>query len=91
MNKKQLIAEVAKKTGVSRKATETIIETALDTITNNLATEGKVGLVGFGAFETKKRAGHSGLNPRTKAPVTIPPHNAPVFKASKQLKDFINK
>ncbi|MEG0178397.1 MAG: HU family DNA-binding protein [Oscillospiraceae bacterium] len=90
MNKKQLIAAVAKKTGASRKETELTIETALTTIAETLKTEGKVQLVGFGAFETKDRVGHSGLNPRTKAPITIPAHKAPVFKASKQLKDALN-
>ncbi|MEF9865451.1 MAG: HU family DNA-binding protein [Oscillospiraceae bacterium] len=91
MNKKQLIAHVAKKTGVSRKETELICETILSTITETLCTEGKVQFVGFGAFETKGRVGHSGLNPRTKEAIHIPEHKAPVFKASKQLKDIINK
>lgn len=90
MNKKQLISTVAKKTGSSRKETECVIETTLETIKETLATEGKVQLVGFGAFETKQRVGHSGLNPRTKTPINIPPHKAPAFKASKQLKDYLN-
>lgn len=91
MNKKQLIAAVAKKSGISRKETELVIETMLSTIEDNLKTEGKVALVGFGAFETKDRVGHSGLNPRTKEPIHIPEYKAPVFKASKQLKEYINK
>ena len=81
MNKKQLIAQVAKQTGISRK----------DTIADTLCKEGKVQLVGFGAFETRGRVGHSGLNPRTKESIHIPAHKAPVFKASKQLKDYVNK
>ena len=91
MNKKQLIAQVAKQTGISRKDTELICETMLSTIADTLCKEGKVQLVGFGAFETRGRVGHSGLNPRTNESIHIPAHKAPVFKASKQLKDYVNK
>ena len=72
MNKTELIAAVAEKTGLSKKDTEAAVNATLLTITETLKAEEKVQLVGFGSFETKKRAARTGLNPRTKETVEIP-------------------
>ena len=91
MNKAELIAAVAEKTGMSKKDTEAVIVAALNTITEALAQEEKVQLVGFGSFEVKKRAERTGLNPKTKESIAIPASKAPVFKAGKALKDAVAK
>ena len=52
---------------------------------------GKVVLVGFGTFETRKRAARNGRNPATKEVIKIPASKAPAFKAGKGLKDKVNK
>ena len=54
MNKTELIAEVAKKCGMSKKDAEKAVTTTFDTITEALSQGDKVQLVGFGGFETKK-------------------------------------
>ena len=56
MNKTELIAAVAEKTGMSKKDTEAVISATLGTITAALHEEEKVQLMGFGSFEVKKRA-----------------------------------
>ena len=84
MNKTELIAAVAEKTGMSKKDTEAVITAAL-------ADEEKVQLVGFGSFEVKKRAERTGLNPRTKEPVKIAATKVPVFKAGQALKNAVAK
>ena len=89
MNKTELIAAVAEKTGLSKKDTEAAVNATLLTITETLKAEEKVQLVGFGSFEVKHRAERTGLNPRTKAPVTIAASKVPTFKAGKALKDAI--
>ena len=92
MNKAELIAAVAEKTGMSKKDTETVIVAALNTITEALAEEEKVQLVGFGSFEVKDRPERVARNPQ--APdqeITIPASKAPVFKAGKSLKEAVNK
>lgn len=91
MNKTELIAAVADKTGMSKKATEAVITAALTTVTAALADEEKVQLVGFGSFEVKKRAERTGLNPRTKEPVKIAATKVPVFKAGQALKNAVAK
>ena len=91
MNKAELIAAVAEKTGMSKKDTEVVIVAALTTITEALAEEEKVQLVGFGSFEVKKRAARTGRNPKTKETIEIPASVVPVFKAGKALKDAVAK
>ena len=89
MNKTELIAAVAEKTGMSKKDTEAVIAATLGTITAALHEEEKVQLMGFGSFEVKKRAARTGLNPRTKTPVQIAATKIPAFKAGKALKDAV--
>ncbi|MBR1781738.1 MAG: HU family DNA-binding protein [Oscillospiraceae bacterium] len=92
MNKAELIATTAAKTGLSKKDTEAVITAALDVITAALAEDEKVQLVGFGAFETKQRAARIGRNPRnTEETIEIPATKVPVFKAGKALKDAVAK
>ncbi|MBQ1460306.1 MAG: HU family DNA-binding protein [Oscillospiraceae bacterium] len=91
MNKTELIAAVAERTGMSKKDTEAVIAATVNTITAALADEEKVQLVGFGSFEVKKRAERTGLNPRTQKPVKIAATKVPVFKAGKALKDAVAK
>ena len=91
MNKAELIAAVAEKTGMSKKDTEAVITAALNTITETLAEEEKVQLVGFGSFEVKARAERLGRNPQTGEAVAIPASKSPVFKAAKSLKDAVNQ
>lgn len=90
MNKTELIAAVAAKTGATRKDTEAMVNTMLDVITEELVAGGRVQLVGFGAFETKHREPRVGRNPKTREAVEIPATTVPVFKAGKALKEKVN-
>ena len=89
MNKTELIAAVAEKAELSKKDAEAAVTAAIDAITAALSQDEKVQLVGFGSFETKKRAARTGLNPRTKTPVQIAATKIPAFKAGKALKDAV--
>ena len=91
MNKAELIAAVAAKTGDTKKAAEGAVNAIVDVITASLVKGDKVQLVGFGSFEVRKRAARKGRNPQTKEEIKIPASKAPVFKAGKALKDVVNK
>ena len=91
MNKTELIAAVAEKTGLSKKDSDAAVNAVLNTIAETLKANEKVQLVGFGSFETKKRAARTGLNLRTGAAVEIPASTVPTFKAGKALKDAVAK
>ncbi|MDI9498058.1 MAG: HU family DNA-binding protein [Bacillota bacterium] len=91
MNKSELVDQVAKRTKLSKKDTDTVISAMLDTITEALMRDEKVVLVGFGTFETRMRAERIGRNPATKEEIRIPASKAPAFKPGKGLKDKVNK
>ena len=91
MNKAELVAAVAEKSGLSKKDSEKAVTAAFDVISDELAKGGKVQLVGFGSFESKVRNARIGRNPRTKEEIEIPASRVPVFKAGKALKDSIVK
>jgi len=91
MNKAELIAVVADKSGLSKKDTEKAVNSLVDAITESLQAGEKVQLVGFGVFEVKNRAARMGRNPKTKEQISIPASSAPVFKAGKAFKDAIDK
>lgn len=90
MNKTDLIDSVAKAAKLSKKDSESAITAVLDSISEALAKDDKVVLVGFGTFEVRKRAARKGRNPSTKQEIKIPASKAPVFKAGKGLKDKVN-
>ena len=91
MNKAELIAAIAAKTGDTKKTAEATVNAFIETVTNALVEGDKVQLVGFGTFETRERAARQGRNPRNPEEVIeIPASKAPVFKAGKGLKDIIN-
>ena len=91
MNKTELIAEIAKKTGLTKKDSEQAVKAFVETVTEQLKKGNKVQMVGFGTFEVSKRAAREGRNPRTGTTMKIKASKAPKFKAGKALKDAINK
>ena len=91
MNKSELIAAVADKTGETKKNAEASLDAFIDVVTESLIKGDKVQLVGFGSFEVRKRAARKGRNPQTKEEIKIPASKAPVFKAGKALKDLVNE
>ena len=90
MNKSDLIAAVAAKTGETKKNAEASINAVIDVIAETLASGDKIQLVGFGSFEVRARAERKGRNPQTGKEMKIAAKKAPVFKAGKALKDAVN-
>ena len=91
MNKTELIAAVAAKTGLTKKDAEKVVNATIDTITESMVNGDKVNVSGFGIFEVKAREARVGRNPRTKETIQIPATKLPAFKASKTLKDSVAK
>ena len=91
MNKAELVNAMATKTGATKKAAEDSLNAFISVVSDALAKGNKVQLVGFGTFETRKRAARKGRNPQTGAEMKIPASKAPSFKAGKALKEKVNK
>ena len=91
MNKTELIAAVAEKSGISKKDAEKALNAFIEAVTDELKNGSKVQLVGFGTFETSDRAARTGCDPRTGNSIEIPASKVPAFKAGKGFKDVVNK
>ena len=90
MNKTELIAAVAEKTGLSKKDSDAAVAAMVDVITESLVQGEKVQLVGFGSFEVKSRSARMGRNPKDpEKQIEIPASKVPAFKPGKALKDTV--
>ena len=90
MNKSELVAAVQEATQLKKKDAEAAVVAFVDTIKEALKKGVKVQLIGFGTFESKKRPARVARNPRTGEEIKVKASKAPVFKASKALKDEMN-
>lgn len=90
MNKSELIANVAAKSGLKKKDAESAISAFVEVVQQALIEGDKVQLIGFGTFEVRQRAARTGRKPATGEEIQIPASNNPVFKAGKALKDAVN-
>jgi len=89
VNKAELIASVADKAGMTKKAAGEAVEAVFASISEALAKEEKVTIVGFGTFEVRPRKERQGINPSTGKPITIPATKVPAFKPGKSLREVV--
>lgn len=89
INKTQLVDAVATKSELTKQDSKKAIDALFETISNTLAKEEKIQLVGFGTFEVRERAERTGRNPQTGEEMTIPTSKAPAFKPGKELKEAV--
>ena len=80
MTKADLIDEVSRVSSLTKKETETIVNTVFDNITDALAKGDKVELRGFGSFRIRHRNSRKGRNPKTGDAVSVPEKRVPFFK-----------
>ena len=89
MNKTELVAAMATKSGLSKKDVENALKAFEEVVTEELQAGGKVQLTGFGTFEVIERKERIGRNPKTNEEMPIPASKSPKFKAGKLLKDAV--
>lgn len=92
MTKADLVELVATHVHLTKKDTEVVIDTILESIAKALASQddGKVELRGFGSFRTRQRRARQGRNPQSGEPVAVPPKRIPFFKPGKELRQLID-
>ncbi|PWB79894.1 MAG: integration host factor subunit beta [Candidatus Methylomirabilota bacterium] len=92
MTKADLVELVAARVYLTKKDTEVVIDTILDSITRALAShdDGKVELRGFGSFRTRQRRARQGRNPQSGQAVHVPSKRIPFFKPGKELRQLID-
>ena len=91
LTKKDLVNVVYMQIGFSKQISENLIEEFFSLIVMNLIKEKKVKISKFGTFILRKKKQRIGRNPKTKEIKLIEERNVILFKASKELKGYINK
>ena len=91
MNKSELIAKIAEKTGLDKKQAAAALDATIAVITETLKADDKVALLGFGTFEVRERAATTARNPRTGETIEVAAKRVPTFKPGKALKDAVDK
>ncbi|KKI92799.1 DNA-binding protein [Bacillus sp. SA1-12] len=89
MNKTELVNAVAEKAEISKKDTTKVVDVLFETISNTLAKEEKIQLIGFGTFEVRERTARTGRNPQTGEEIQIAASKVPAFKPGKELKEAV--
>jgi integration host factor subunit beta len=91
MTKADLVEEVVRVSGLSKKHAEIIVNTVFGSIVDALEADEKIELRGFGSFRVRRRRSRQGRNPKTGDQVAVPEKRIPYFKPGKELKELINR
>lgn len=89
--KRDIYKSMATKLGFSNERSKEAVEYIFAKVSEFLAEDEKVQLIGFGSFEVRNRAKRKGRNPQTGKPIMIEASKAPVFRAGTALKELVNK
>ncbi len=91
MKKREIIEQISRDLCLNKKDVNNVINTFINTVSFCMRNEEPVQITGFGTFSGKKRGRRIVTNPQTKEKIEIPESVVPSFKASKTLKNFVNK
>ena len=91
LTKKDILNSIYMQIGFSKKINETLLDDIFQIILKNIIEKKKVKIAKFGTFVIRKKNQRLGRNPKTKKTEIISERNVILFKASKELKKFINK
>ena len=89
MNKTELVKAVAEQAELTQKDAAKAVDALIGTISETLAQEEKIQLIGFGTFEVRERAARKGRNPQTGEEIEIAASKVPAFKPGKELKEAV--
>jgi DNA-binding protein HU-beta len=89
VNKAELVARVARDTGLARADVARVLDSILDQVARSLRKGERVSLVGFGSFLVGRRRARPGHNPHTGQPMRIAGRRWPRFSPGKPLRDLV--
>jgi DNA-binding protein HU-beta len=89
MNKSELIAAVAKDSGLSNADATKAVNSFTSVVSSSLKKGDEVAILGFGKFSVAKRAARTGRNPSTGEVLKIKASKSPKFTAGAGLKDAV--
>ncbi|MFS0892383.1 HU family DNA-binding protein [Peribacillus frigoritolerans] len=89
MNKTELVKAVSTQADLTQKDAAKAVDALFEAISNTLAKEEKIQIIGFGTFEVRERAARTGRNPQTGEEISIAASKVPAFKPGKELKEAV--
>jgi integration host factor subunit beta len=91
MTRADLTEEVHHAIETPLKESDAVVSAIFDGIVRALRIGDKVEIRGFGSFHTRQRRGRVARNPKTGAPVEVPPKRIPFFKPSRELRKVVDR
>ena len=89
MTKAQLVAKLAEAAGVSRKQSDDILNSLIDTVVKSVKKGESVKIPGLGIFRLRKMKARMGRNPQTGEPIKIPARKKVGFSVAKTFKETV--
>lgn len=91
VTKREIVESIAEKVGLTQVDTKIVVESFLEAIADSLQRGKNIEIRGFGRFKVKKKKARIARNPRTNQQIQVEAGVKPIFEASRELRDRINK
>ncbi len=91
VTKKELIDRIADSTQAKRVVVKLIVQSFLDEIVTELASDNRLEFRDFGVFETRNRTARVAQNPKTLERVKVPPKRSVKFKMGRLMKEKLSE
>ena len=85
MNKTDLVNEIAAKATLNKVDAKKALDAVLESISQALANEDKVQLIGFGTFQVVEKPERTGINPQSGEKIKIAARKVVKFKPAEGL------
>ena len=85
MTKKEIVQHIAERVGLTQVETREVVQATFEALIDAIATDGRIELRDFGVFQVKQRAARTARNPRTGAPVEVPPRRVVKFRPGRLM------
>jgi nucleoid DNA-binding protein len=91
VSKKDVVDQIARRTGTSQGTVKTVVQHFLDEITVELALNNRLEFRDFGVFEPRTRQPRTAQNPKTLERVHVPAKRTVKFKMGRKMHKRLNK
>lgn len=85
MTKAEIVSEIARNTGIEKVLVAEVVESFMESVKDSMIDGDNIYLRGFGSFILKSRAEKVARNIGHNTAITVPAHNIPAFKPSKEF------
>ena len=90
VTKKDLVEEIAERTGLTQVDTKIVVESFLEAASNALRNGHNIEIRGFGRLKIKRKKARTARNPRTNEYIQVDSGYKPIFEASRELRKRVD-